>query len=75
METEVSPFEVVLGLAILATVIVLPFWRIFPKAGFSRWWSLAMVVPILNFVLLFSLAFREWPVHRELTQLRQNRAS
>jgi hypothetical protein len=46
---------------IMAVVIILPFWFIFSKAGYSRWLSLLMVVPVVNVVLLYFLAFSNWP--------------
>lgn len=58
-------------LAVVGFVFILPFWKIFSKAGFSGWLSLTQIIPILNFVVLFYLAFAEWPVHRELNRLRQ----
>lgn len=53
----------VLGLSLLVTV--LPFWMICAKAGFPGWYSLAMLFPCLNIVLLFFLAFAEWPALRQ----------
>ena len=62
----------VLVLAVVALVIW-PFWKIFSKAGFSGAWSLTQFVPILNIVVLFYVAFSEWPVHRELDALKRSR--
>ena len=45
----------------LAAVWILPFWRIFAKAGF----------PGLNVVVLLYIAFAKWPVHRELQRWMQ----
>ena len=46
-------------------ILVVPFWQIFKKAGFSPWLSLLMLVPLANFVMLFVLAFASWPaLHR-----------
>ena len=59
-------FQELLLLAIIGLVVVLPFWKIFSKAGFSGWLSLVMVIPLLNLVMLFYLAFARWPVHRDL---------
>jgi hypothetical protein len=53
-------WAVVLG----GVVLILPFWMIFSKAGFSGWMSLTQVVPVVNVIALFYLAFAEWPVHR-----------
>jgi len=50
---------------IMAVLIILPFWFIFSKAGYSGWLSLLMVVPIINIVTLYFLAFSTWPSQRE----------
>lgn len=57
--------EFIIWLALMALLFVLPFWKIFSKAGFRPQWSLIMLVPLLNIGLLFYLAFAEWPIHRE----------
>jgi hypothetical protein len=46
---------------IVAVVVILPFWFIFSKAGYSKWLSLLMVVPLVNVILLYFLAFSQWP--------------
>ena len=53
-------------IAITCVLVILPFWKIFSKAGFSGWLSLTQVVPILNFVVLFYIAFKDWPAQRHL---------
>ena len=58
-------------LVILVSLVVVPFWKIFTKAGYPGVWSLAMLVPILNIAMSFFLAFGEWPVLKELKILRQ----
>ena len=45
----------------LMLIIVLPYWKIFGKAGFSSWFSVLMVMPLVNIAMLFFLAFAEWP--------------
>ncbi|MCK4829182.1 hypothetical protein KA005_76370 [bacterium] len=42
-------------------IFILPFWKIFTKAGFPGWLSLLMFIPIANIIILFYLAFAEWP--------------
>ena len=49
------------GGLLLGLLVVLPIWLIFSKAGFSGWWSLLMLVPGLNVVVLYVLAFADWP--------------
>jgi len=69
MPFRVGPWEIIL-LLIIAVFVILPFWKIFAKAGFSGWLSLTQVVPFLNIFMLFFLAFAQWPVHRELSNLK-----
>lgn len=49
---------------------IVPFWKIFSKAGYPGIMSLTMFVPFLNVLMLFFLAFGEWPVLKELDSLR-----
>jgi hypothetical protein len=42
-------------------VCVIPFWKIFRKAGFPPALSLLMPIPGVNLVLLYILAFADWP--------------
>ena len=58
------PFCAVMFL-IMAVLIILPFWFIFSKAGHSKWLSQLMVVPVVNIVMLYFLAFSTWPNQRE----------
>ena len=50
-----------LTMLLVAVVIVLPFWKIFAKAGFSGWLGLLMIVPLVNLIALYVLAFSDWP--------------
>lgn len=54
-----------LFMAIFATVIILPFWMIFSKAGFPGALSLLMLVPVINMVTIFYLAFADWPALKQ----------
>ena len=47
---------------VVALLVVVPVWRICVKAGYSGWLSLLVLVPIANLLLLYFLAFAEWPV-------------
>jgi hypothetical protein len=50
---------------IIVTILILmiPFWFICKKAGFSPWLSLLCVIPSLGtLVLLYVLAFAQWKV-------------
>ena len=68
-----STFMIVAALVGLAATVfmIIVYWKIFSKAGYSGAMSLLMLVPIANIVALCILAFGEWPIHRELHHRRQ----
>jgi len=51
--------------AIGALITVIPFWKICTKAGFPGPLALLMLVPIASVILLFYIAFAEWPALRQ----------
>jgi hypothetical protein len=50
---------------IFAIIIIIPFWAIFSKAGYSKWLSVLMAIPIVNIITLYFLAFSSWPALRK----------
>jgi hypothetical protein len=58
-----------LGLAIWL-VFLIAYIKIISKAGYSGWWVLIMFVPIVNVIMLLIFAYKEWPIQRELKELR-----
>ncbi len=40
---------------------VVPFWRICKRVGHSPWASLLVMVPLLNIIFIYWLAFGRWP--------------
>jgi hypothetical protein len=69
---------ILVSLLIMVAIIVFSviiYWKIFSKAGYSGALGLLMFVPIANIVVLCILAFGEWPIYRELNQLRQMAAA
>ncbi len=66
----IGPTELLI-LVVIGVTVILPFWKIFAKAGYPGALALTQLVPILNVIVLFYLAFAEWPIHRQLTELRQ----
>ena len=65
---------ILVSLLVMVAIIVFSviiYWKIFSKAGYSGALGLLMFVPIANIVVLCILAFGEWPIYRELNQLRQ----
>ena len=51
-----------LFMAIGLTIVIVPFWFICKKAGFSPWLSLLNIIPAGNLILIYVLAFAEWKV-------------
>lgn len=53
---------VVIFVLIAIVVGILPYWKIFSKAGFSGWLALCMLLPLVNLVVLYVVAFSPWNV-------------
>lgn len=41
-------------------------YKILSKAGLDGWWTLALLVPVVNIIMIWIFAFCHWP------NLRQN---
>jgi hypothetical protein len=74
---EVIPFIgifiFVLALLIIVPIKLLICCMLFHKAGYPWAFGLLMLVPLVNIIMIFFLAFSDWPVRRELRQLKQMR--
>jgi hypothetical protein len=42
---------------VVGLLLIIPFCQLFSKAAYSGWWSLLMIVPLVNLISLFVLAF------------------
>ena len=61
----IGPTELILIVIISffsIAIVIVPYWKIYSKAGFSGWLSITMIIPLINVVMLFYLAFADWPV-------------
>ncbi len=67
----ISMLVVMLALLVLLPLKILIFCMIFSKAGYSWALGLLMLIPIANIIMVLILAFGDWPVRRELCQLKQ----
>jgi hypothetical protein len=56
-------------LAILVVGIVAAV-KVVTKAGYSGWWVLITIIPLVGTVFVFIFAFSTWPVTREVQMLR-----
>ena len=63
----ISPVHWIITLVIFGALIVVPIWAwctIVKKAGFSPWWGLLSIIPLVNIALLFVFAYSKWPTDR-----------
>ena len=60
----------VLELVFLVVAIVAAV-KILPKAGYSAWFALLLLIPLVGFVMIIVFAFADWPVDKELRHYRQ----
>lgn len=51
--------------AIMVVVILYPIGRIHRRTGFSPFWSIAALFPLLNLIALWIFAFVDWPERRQ----------
>jgi hypothetical protein len=49
---------------VVSLFVIIPFWRIFSKAGYHPALSILTVVPIINLITIYYIAFSEWPIHK-----------
>lgn len=54
----IIPIVIVISMAI----VIIPFWFICKKAGFSPWLTMLNILPLGGIVLWYILAFAEWKV-------------
>jgi len=53
-----------LVMLVWVVIVVIPFWRICQKAGYPGALGLLTVIPLVNLVFLYYLAFATWPAHK-----------
>ncbi|MDZ7680885.1 MAG: hypothetical protein U5J63_04020 [Fodinibius sp.] len=46
-----------LWMLVWAVILIVPFWRIRQRAGYSGWLSLLILVPLVNLGYIYFLAF------------------
>ena len=59
---------------IVLVILAIKLWiccKIFAKAGYSWALGLLLLIPIVNIIMAFYLAFADWPIHKELRSLKQ----
>jgi len=56
---------------IFLVVAIVAAVKILPKAGYSAWFALLLLIPLVGFVMILVFAFADWPVDKELRHYRQ----
>jgi hypothetical protein len=56
---------------VFVIVAIVAATKILSKAGYSPWFALLLLVPLVNFVMILVFAFSDWPVDKELRRYRQ----
>lgn len=49
---------------VLFVIPVVVFGPVVKKAGFSRWWSLLLILPLINLIMVWVFAFMDWPAEK-----------
>jgi hypothetical protein len=70
-EYSTSVFPILLPALLLLVVYAVLWLSVFEKAGYSMWLGLLAIVPVVNFIALIVFALIEWPVARELRELKE----
>lgn len=62
-------FESVLIIISLVAFIlwILLLIKIIKKSGFSGWWVLVTLIPVLNLIFIWVFAFIKWPIENAKT--------
>ena len=47
-----------------AAIAIIPFWRLCVRTGHSPWLSLLVVIPLVNLIFVYFIAFSQWPAQR-----------
>jgi uncharacterized SAM-binding protein YcdF (DUF218 family) len=64
---------IILIIALFMAVAILPWFFIYKKAGYHPAMGCLMFIPIANVIMLFVLAFSQWPIERDLENARSGR--
>jgi len=49
-----------LAIFVALPVFIIPYWKIFSNAGFAGALSLLMIIPLINLIVLYVIAFSDW---------------
>ena len=61
---------VVLAISAMSLIIVWPAMRICRRVGFPLWLGVLAIVPLANVLLVWFVAYAEWPLEKGARQRR-----
>lgn len=50
-----------LMLLVYIAILVVPFFQLWKRTGHNGWIALLMLIPVVNLIMLYVLAFKQWP--------------
>ena len=53
-----------LWMLVIGIVVVISAWRICQRTGYPGWMGVLILIPVVNLILLYFIAFSEWPNER-----------
>lgn len=53
-----------LWMLVVGILLVIPFWKLATRAGYPGPLGLLVLIPLVNLVFIYFLAFSEWPAER-----------
>ena len=53
-----------LWMLVIAIVVVIPAWRICQRTGYPGWMGFLILIPVVNLLFLYFLAFADWPANK-----------
>ena len=59
MMQGMGAFNLMTGFLFMAVLLVVPFWRLLPRFGLSKYLSIVAVLPVGALILLWIIAFRD----------------
>lgn len=57
-----------LWMLVIAIVVVIPAWRICQRTGHPGWLGILVLIPVINLIFLYFLAFTDWPADQACVQ-------
>lgn len=53
-----------LWMLVIAVAVVIPVWRICRRTGYPGWMGIMILVPVINLIFLYFMAFADWPAEK-----------